>query len=313
MPKIDIPLKRLIQKRPGDWIKYLLPEHADAPFMELKTDKVPKAESRLDALLQIATEPEAFYLHIEPQGYLDPALPARMLRYRADIWEHTVAKGLGLPSIRQAVIFLYPEHDNNKNYLTDNWNGEKTLDYRYRAVQLWKMEKETVLDKKLAGLYPLLPLMKDKPGETAEQVLEKAVRAIETVDDLALRADLLVTVSILAEKKYTAVLIGKFIRREMLMESQLLKEWTAEERKEAAEQAAKEATKKATRETTIAILLEQLEEKFTLIPGHIKDKLHAIQDPEVLRCLTKRIIKVATVGEFEGCLEKAKQQSTGEK
>ena len=36
-------------------------------------------------------------------------------------------------------------------------------------------------------------------------------------------ADLLVTVSILAEKKYTATFIRKFIRREMLMESHCLK------------------------------------------------------------------------------------------
>jgi predicted transposase YdaD len=294
VPKIDIPIKRLIQKRPRDWIEYLLPEHAEALFMELKTDKVPRAESRLDALLQVGTGPGAFYLHLEPQGYLDPALPARMLRYRADIWEYTIAKGLGIPSIRQAVIFLYPEHDNKLNCLTDNWNGEKTLDYSYRAVRIWEMEKDAVLNKKLIGLYSLLPLMKEKPGETPEQVLETVVKAIETVEDAPLKADLFATVSILAEKRYTAVLIRKFIRREMLMESQLLKEWTEEERKEAVK----------------VILLEQLEEKFDFVPGSIKDKLHTIQDPDILRYLSKKIIKAATLEDFEDCLEKAKQQQS---
>ena len=79
------------------------------------------------------------------------------------------------------------------------------------------------------------------------------------------------------------------------MESQLLKEWTAEERKEAAEAAAKEAT--------IAILLELLDEKFDFVPGHVQDRLHAIEDPAKLKYLTKKIIKAATMEEFEGYLE----------
>ena len=45
------------------------------------------------------------------------------------------------------------------------------------------MEKETALGKKLVGLYPLLPLMKEKPGETPDQVLETVVEAIGAVED----------------------------------------------------------------------------------------------------------------------------------
>ena len=82
----------------------------------------------------------------------------------------------------------------------------------------------------------------------------------------------------------------------------MLKEWTEEERKEAAREAA--------RETMASILLEQLEEKFDLVPGRIKDKLHEIQDSDMLRYLTKKIIKVTTVEEFEDYLEKAKQQQS---
>jgi predicted transposase YdaD len=300
MPKIDIPIKRLMQARPGDWIEYLLPEYAKARFSEVQPDRVPKAESRLDALWQIGTGEDSFYLHLEPQGYLDPALPARMLRYRADVWEYTMMRGLGTPSIRQAVIFFYPEHDNGINFLTDSWGEEKSLSYGFRAVRVWEMEKERVLEKELIGLFPLLPLMKEKPGETPEQVLETAVRAIEAVEDAPLKADLLATVSILAGKRYAPALIRKFIRREMLMESQLLKEWTEEERREAAEKAAKEAT--------LSIILDQLEEKFDLIPKRIKDQLSAIQDLETLRYLTKKIIKAATLEEFEKFLEKAKQE-----
>ena len=112
MPKIDIPTKRLIQIRPMDWVKAILPEYENAEIAELKPDKVPRTESRLDSLFWIQNEKEQFILNIEPQGYLDPAIPVRMLRYRSDVWEYTISKGLMTPSIKQVVVFFYPHHDN---------------------------------------------------------------------------------------------------------------------------------------------------------------------------------------------------------
>ncbi len=96
MPKVDIPIKRLMQKRPEDWIAYLLPEQEDPLFDVVKPEKVPKAESRMDALWKLRDGDEFYYLHFEPQGYFDVAFPARMLRYRADIWEYTLSEGKDL-------------------------------------------------------------------------------------------------------------------------------------------------------------------------------------------------------------------------
>ena len=299
MPKIDIPIKRLMQARPKDWIEYLLPERSGELFMEIRPEKVPKAESRMDALWQIGTGTEFIYLHLEPQGYLDVALPARMLRYRADTWEYTMSKGLGTPSIRQIVLFLYPEHDNGVNRLSDNWAEEITLDYGYRVLRAWELEKSIILQQKLISLYPLLPLMREEPGETPEQVLQTTVTAIEEVEERTLRADLFTTVSILAEKRYTASIIRKFIRREMLMDSELLKEWTEEERKEAAE--------KAAIETSLSIVIDLLEDMFEIVPKHVKDKLQKIQDADILRYLSKKINKAETIEEFEQFLDKAMQ------
>jgi len=181
LPKVDIPLKRLMQLRPKDWIKYLLPELSGEEFAEIKSEKVPKAESRMDALWQIGVGTKLTYLHLEPQGYRDTALPARMLRYRADIWEYTMSKGLGAPSIRQAVLFLYPEHDNGINRLKDAWDEKTTIDYNYKVLRAWELEKTTVLKQKLVALYPLLPLMQELPGETPENVLQAAINAIKEI------------------------------------------------------------------------------------------------------------------------------------
>ncbi len=296
MPKIDIPIKRLMQERPMDWIEYLLPEHSEKHFSEFKQNLVPKAESRTDAIWQIGTGEESFYLHFEPQGYQDHAFPARMLRYRADLWEYTLSNGLGAPSICQIALFIFPGNENKENCLIDQWDKREGIKYYYRGLLAWELDKEPILQKKLIALYPLLPLMKEEPGEKPEQIMERTIKAIEEVEDVPLRSDLYVAVSILAERRYTATLIRKFIRREMLMESELLKEWTAEERKE--------ATEKATINVLKSNILDLLEEKFGIVHGGIKDKLQKIQDPDVLRYLSKKIIKAETIEEFEEFLDK---------
>ncbi len=43
---------------------------------------------------------------------------------------------------------------------------ETGISYSYRILRTWELHKEVVLQKKLVSLYPLLPLMKERPGET---------------------------------------------------------------------------------------------------------------------------------------------------
>ncbi|OIQ58987.1 hypothetical protein MTIN_25540 [Moorella thermoacetica] len=93
-------------------------------------------------------------------GYYDPALPARMMRYRSDIWEATLQAGKGTPPILQAVFFFYPEHDNKNHQLSDYWGNLKTLEFTYRVVRVWEEPRQSVIERGLIGLYPLLPLMK---------------------------------------------------------------------------------------------------------------------------------------------------------
>ena len=80
MAKTDIPSKRLLQLRPEDWIKAALGTAETVRFREIKPDKIPKVESRLDSLYMIEDKNNRMILNIEPQGYYETALPARMLR-----------------------------------------------------------------------------------------------------------------------------------------------------------------------------------------------------------------------------------------
>ena len=189
MAKTDIPSKRLIQLRPDDWAKMALKDNSDIRLTEMKPDKNPKVESRLDTLFWVENDKESFILNIEPQGYYEAALPARMLRYRSDVWEYTISKGRGTPSIKQVVVFFYPKDDNKEHELNDERSDDSKISFSYDVIKIWELKKDYIIDNELIGLYSLLPLMEIEPGETDEEIIEKSVKVIETIEDEALRGD----------------------------------------------------------------------------------------------------------------------------
>ncbi|MBW9173602.1 Rpn family recombination-promoting nuclease/putative transposase [Clostridium estertheticum] len=298
MAKIDVPIKRLMQSRLEEWVEYLIPNCNREWITEMDAEKIPaKKESRLDKLIMIDAPNERYILNIEPQGYLDYKMPARMLRYKSDIWEYTIEKGMGIPSIKQVVIYFYKEHDNKQYILEDSWNGEETLKFSYKAIKIWEMEKDPVIKKKLIGLYPLIPLMGRNHNETDDELMEETVTTIKTVENEALQADLLAVTSILAGERLSNELVKKYIRRDMLMSSPLFNEWVEEERKEAAQKAQIETTRKN--------ILALLSEKFDFVPKNIIESVMVIDDIAVLDWLVKKIIKVETIENFEHLIEEA--------
>lgn len=299
MARTDIPTKRLIQLRPGDWAKALLPGYGDILVTEMKPDKNPKVESRLDALFWIENNDERFVLNIEPQGYYESALPARMLRYRSDVWEYTMSTGRGIPSIKQVVVFFYPKDDNKLHVLEDNRDDESKISYSYDVVKIWQMRKDYVISNKLIGLYSLLPLMEAKQDETPDQILEETVGVIDTIENQALKGDVLAAMSILAGEIYSSELIKKYVRRDMLMNSPLFEEWIKEERDEAAIKATMEITKNK--------IVEVLAARFEFVPEGIVEGLDSIKKVSILNQLFTRSIKVASLEEFNKLLDTIKK------
>ncbi|OIQ10496.1 hypothetical protein [Neomoorella thermoacetica] len=181
-------------------------------------------------------------------GYYDPALPARMMRYRSDIWEATLQAGKGTPPILQAVFFFYPEHDNKNHQLSDYWGNLKTLEFTYRVVRVWEEPRQSVIERGLIGLYPLLPLMKGEKGEEARQVLQQSITVVSEIEDEALWQD----------------------RREMVMQSPIYQEWVREERAEAETKGRMEAQKET--------ILKYLSRRFGDQPADLEEKVQKISD-----------------------------------
>ena len=235
--KSDIPIKRLLQIKTEDWVTFIFPGQAQVKLTDMPSDMVAriKQESLMDNVKWLNGNT---IVHLEPMGYKDDALPSRMLRYRADIWEYTASHKQGFPSIKQVAIFFFKSHDNGNHHLVDD-----TFDYSYKVIKVWEILDTEIVSKQLIGLYPLLPLTRHMKKMRKTEVLKSAIDTINTVSDPVCKADLLAAMSIFAAEKYSRDLIKMFVRRDMVMQSALLDEWVSdfvEEAEQKTEQKVKE-------------------------------------------------------------------------
>lgn len=284
LAKTDIPTKRLLQLRPEDWIKATTGITGKVRYREMKADKNPKVESRLDSLYIVETENKAFILNLEPQGYVDPALPARMLRYRADIYESMMAVGRKMLPMKQVVIYFSPYDETTDKKIIDDEFEDSRIEYSYDVLRVWEMEKDYVMDNKLYGLYSLLPLMKDDRLYNNEAILKEAVEAALEIDDKALGSDILAAMSFLAEVQFSKDIITKYIRREMLMISELWKEWSEEERLEGEKRGRLEGRNHELIENVITLLTA----KFGVLPEDMKEGISKL-DRNILKLIITEI------------------------
>lgn len=293
MAKIDTPSKRLLQLRPEDWIKVILGTTNDIKFREIETEKHPKTKSNLDALFLVNDGENSFILNLEPQGYKDPAISARMLRYRADVYESLLSTNKDLVPMKQVVIYFSKEHEITDSKIIDSLFIGSNIDYEYDVLRAWEIDKAFILENKLIGLYALLPLMKDeRKKDNREIVLKESVKIASEIKDKALSKDILTAMSFLSEVEYSKEMITGIIRREMLMGSPLYDEWAKEERKQ------------ARLETSREYIIDTLSNKFGVVTEETLSKLGSIKNKVILDQLFHQALKVSSLEEFEKELDK---------
>ena len=71
MPKIDLPVKRLVQRRSYDWVRFLQPGRKKEWIKPFKSEYTPKMSSRLDEVFMIEDPGGAYLVNFEPMGYFD--------------------------------------------------------------------------------------------------------------------------------------------------------------------------------------------------------------------------------------------------
>jgi predicted transposase YdaD len=291
MPKLDIPIKKLIELRPTDWVRYVQPGCREEWVTDFKTNYTPKKESRLDSVLEITDPSGPYLLNFEPMGYRDNTLPARMLRYRSDIWEATLTEGKGTPPIRQVVVFFYRDDDNGLHRLRDKWD-RGILEYEYTVIRVWEERRQPVIAATLVGLYPLLPLMRgENKEETPEQALKECISAVQEIENEALQLNLLAVMAIMASGKYPSKLVLSMIRREMVMESPIFQEWVREERTEAKAEMAQDA------------ICKFMEVRFGTASLDLQQQVRSISSLEELNRIMNSIYTAGTVDEAKAIIQ----------
>lgn len=216
---IDIPLKKLLRVNQNDIVRFACSDIKIVKIRELPTDKQPVKESRLDGLLEVNDE---LIVHIEPQAYRNKALPHRMLRYRADIGEHFISQKKCVPSIRQIVILFDRKHDNREHRLCDNWGNDVSLDFSYKVIKLWEIDRKEVMSNGLVGLSPLFPFMKREAGDTMESVFIESAELIRKSSAPLIANDLLGIMALMCENELSINFFRKFLAKEQIMKSKYM-------------------------------------------------------------------------------------------
>lgn len=274
MAQIDQPIKRLFQRRPTDWVRFIVPGIGDPKIRPFKTEYTPKVTSKLDDVFWIESDRSApFLIHLEPMGYLDETLPIRMLRYRSDLWEATYHEQKKIIPILQIVLYFYPAHDHGTHFLQEAWHGETFLKYTYKVIRVWELNPQEIVENGWLGLFPLIPLMRGgKPQTIHKEALQYGLEAIMKVADVALQRDLLAVMGVLAGEIYPKEWIHAMIRREMIMESPIYQDWLREEREKAMREGMKEGMKEGLKEGIKEGMKEGMKEGVKQIARNMLEK-----------------------------------------
>jgi hypothetical protein len=252
-PTADKLTKRIFTISPQDWFRALHPDIAIKSIEGLPNNFVAKIKNEsITDFTRLINKNTVF--HWEPMNFKELAFPFRMLRYRADIWEY-YANEAGftydkIKFIHQVAILMDPSCDNGLSKIEDNSSSFCGISFYYHVFKVWELDPKDIVARKLEGLYPLLPLMKNEAGVSKPEILRNAISAIKSVNDKSLQKEFLTIMCLLAQDKnrFSVDLVRSCINEEELMSSELLEMLTKEivdrETKKASEKASKKASDK---------------------------------------------------------------------
>ncbi|MCL0079797.1 hypothetical protein M1O18_02715 [Dehalococcoidia bacterium] len=232
-------------------------------------------------------EEEEFVLLMEFQTAWREELSERMLGYTWRLFEK-----YRLPV--NPFLILLREGGKPRESLEVKVLGRRVFHFDFTIIPVWEMEGKKIVEEKLTGLYPLLPLMKWE--EPVERVLERTQGLIlGEVEEPERRADAYVALKVLSGIKYPLEVIEKILRRrDIMIESPVY------------EQILKEGREEGRKETLRDDILAVLEGRFEIVPHDIEGEIGGIERPKLLEILLKKAIVVKDIDEFRGFLERAR-------
>ncbi|MCL0098360.1 hypothetical protein M1O16_00620, partial [Dehalococcoidia bacterium] len=280
-------MKRLTDAFAADYVRFAL--GAEGVAVEVidveKVDKeLPLLLREVDFAARVKVEEEEFVLLMEFQTAWREELSERMLGYTWRLFEK-----YRLPV--NPFLILLREGGKPRESLEVKVLGRRVFHFDFTIIPVWEMEGKKIVEEKLTGLYPLLPLMKWE--EPVERVLERTQGLIlGEVEEPERRADAYVALKVLSGIKYPLEVIEKILRRrDIMIESPVY------------EQILKEGREEGRKETLRDDILAVLEARFEIVPHDIEGEIGGIERLKLLEILLKKAIVVKDIDEFRGFLE----------
>ncbi|MFH1097859.1 MAG: hypothetical protein V1749_10235 [Candidatus Desantisbacteria bacterium] len=309
MGDFDITLKRLSDEFILDYIRFVLDDEKINLIDKIDVSKIdkelPLLTRQTDCLVRVVEQDaKEFILHIEFQAEYTKDIPDRMLDYTYRIYEK-----YHLP-VYSVLIVLRKTAVEIRTKTEINIRDLNSLRHEYKAIKMWETDAELILEKKMKGLYPLLPLM--KTTKSGEEIITKAGNAIEEeILEIEQKADAYIGLKVLSGINFSASLVDKILkRRDIMVQSSVYQDILREGEmlgiekgiERGMEKGIERGMERGMERGKKEGILEILGERFGFVSPELKQEVDKLQGIKACDVLLRKAVTVSSVEEFKGFL-----------
>ena len=298
---IDRSLKVLAKQYPKAFIKLALGSVENMVFETIENPEINLPERRLDFVYGLTDEEQEYILHLDFQLRHEADLPERMHIYNA-----LLTASNKKPVISKVIYLERREYRNLPQEYVVSYQGKRENVFTYQVIKLWDYI-EDIISGELKELAPLLVLL---TREKNEEVLVRSKELILESQDKKWQANALSLVVTVAGRYFPKDFLLKFFKEEMkmLQEASIVQDWINEGIEKGMEKGIEKGIEKGRIKTLQEDILDVLEERFGIIKKGLGKRVKAIDDPDVLKSLFKKSIKVASLDEFARILNEVLEE-----
>jgi predicted transposase YdaD len=275
----DRSMKQLVGIKPQDFVSWLVP---GAELVSELSEELHSRDIDTDKLYKIRLHSQLLLLHIEFQRRSESKMAMR-------VWEYNVLATLGyeLP-VLSFVIYLKKDRQIAESpVIWASPNGQEIHRFHFENIKLWEVDPDILRQKRLVGLFPLLPLTRAGIGPAA---VEEAITRVQA-DGGEAAPELLSLIYMFAGLVFENEDDRKWLKRRFAMLEEILEEsWAYQEIMQKGRDEGKLQALHQTLQTIVRARFPEL--------VHLAAKRTApIHDPRVLETLIVNISLAQTVEE----------------
>lgn len=255
-----------------------IPNIDEAEEVHLEFTELSMADMReADYIAKVTMNKEEFILHMEFETNYksNKEMSKRMLRYYTYInWYEE------LPIYQVLIILKKPNISNIINGIQATVLDDEILNYKYKVIKAYDMDKNEVLKDQKIVLYPLRIFMKHDKESDLEHI-EECLKVVEELED----KDYYYLTVELSKRLYKEEVLEKYVKEDIYMASALYKEPYDRGKEEERARLAK-------------LIIKQLTKKFGLLSKEMRENIEKL-DSYNLELIGEDIFDLNSLQEVE--------------